>query len=105
MKLEGDFEDSINSGGYGIHTGGSMGNDYSFYVGGDTYESDIVSDDMGNINVEVLMIISKWFHVHENQIPFILTTEGIMGDTIKQMQLKENGRVNNWHGVFRFYPK
>ena len=77
MQLEGDFNTVSN--GYTTHTGGTNGVDFSFNkIFPITEITDI------NINME----INNWY---KNPEIFDLTTNGIMGDIIKQTILKANG--------------
>ena len=86
MKLEGDFNDSLS--GYGTHTGGAMGMDYSFNnIDGISL---IVTDDLGNVDVNINMEINNWYRT-PNQIEFSTYGMGIMGNMQMQMDLKENG--------------
>ena len=89
MKLEGDFNDSIS--GYGTHTGGTMGMDYSFNNIDDI--SLIVTDDLGNVDVNINMEINNWYKT-PNQIEFSTYGMGIMGNMQMQMDLKKNGMTD-----------
>ena len=89
MKLEGDFNDSLN--GYGTHTGGTMGMDYSFNNIDDI--SLIVTDDLGNVDVNINMEINNWYKT-PNQIEFSTYGMGIMGNMQMQMNLKQNGMTD-----------
>jgi len=89
MKLEGDFNDSLN--GYGTHIGGTMGMDYSFNNIDDI--SLIVTDDLGNVDVNINMEINNWYQT-PNQIEFSTYGMGIMGNMPMQMDLKQNGMTN-----------
>jgi hypothetical protein len=89
MKLEGDFNDSLS--GYGTHTGGTMGDDYSFNnIDGISL---IVTDDLGNVDVNINMEINNWYKT-PNQIEFSTYGMGIMMDTVMQMNLKQNGMTD-----------
>ena len=89
MKLEGDFNDSLT--GYGTHTGGTMGMDYSFNnIDGISL---IVTDDLGNVDVNINMEINNWYRT-PNQIEFSTYGMGIMGNMQMQMNLKENGMTD-----------
>ncbi|MGY8988160.1 MAG: MbnP family protein [Flavobacteriales bacterium] len=89
MKLEGDFNDSLS--GYGTHTGGTMGMDYSFNnIDGISL---IVTDDLGNVDVNINMEINNWYRT-PNQIEFSTYGMGIMGNMQMQMNLKENGMTD-----------
>ena len=89
MKLEGDYNNMLQ--GYGTHTGGSMGNDYSFN------KSFVISlnvdDNLGNVSIDINMEINNWYQT-PNQIEFSTYGDGIMGDMEKQMQLKQNGMTD-----------
>ena len=89
MKLEGDFNDSLS--GYGTHTGGTMGMDYSFNNIDDISLS--VNDDLGNIDVNINMEINNWYKT-PNQIEFSTYGMGIMGNMQMQMDLKQNGMTD-----------
>ena len=86
MKLEGDFNDSLS--GYGTHTGGTMGMDYSFNNIDDI--SLIVTDDLGNVDVNINMEISNWYQT-PNQIEFSTYGMGIMMNMQMQMNIQMNG--------------
>ena len=89
MKLEGDFNDSLS--GYGTHTGGTMGMDYSFNNIDDI--SLIVTNDLGNVDVNINMEINNWYKT-PNQIEFSTYGMGIMGNMQMQMDLKQNGTTD-----------
>jgi len=89
MKLEGDFNDSLS--GYGTHTGGTMGDDYSFNNTNNI--SLTVDDDIGNISININMEINNWYN-SPNQIEFSSYGMGIMMNMEKQMQLKQNGMTD-----------
>ncbi len=89
MKLEGDFNDSLS--GYGTHTGGTMGMDYSFNNIDNI--SLIVTDDLGNVDVNINMEINNWYKT-PNQIEFSTYGMGIMGNMQMQMNLKQNGMTD-----------
>jgi hypothetical protein len=88
MRLEGAYINDSTL--YNTHTGGTMGNDYSF-----THHSPIslIVDpysftDGGQITIN--MEISNWYRT-----PNTISLAGsIMGDMMKQMQLKENGMTD-----------
>jgi len=98
MKLEGSFDNILS---YGTHTGGTMGMDYSFNNIDDI--SLIVTDDLGNVDVNINMEINNWYQT-PNQIEFSTyytihmtsgdTIAGIMMSMEKQMQLKQNGMTD-----------
>ncbi|MBT3571622.1 MAG: hypothetical protein HN498_04585 [Flavobacteriales bacterium] len=94
MKLEGDFNDSLS--GYGTHTGGTMGGDYSFNNTNDI--SLTVNDDLGDISIDINMEINNWYQ-GPNEIEFSTYVNpdgsaGIMMNMEKQMQLKANGSLD-----------
>lgn len=89
MKLEGDFNDSLS--GYGTHTGGTMGMDYSFNNIDDI--SLIVNDDLGSVDVNINMEINNWYKT-PNQIEFSTYGMGIMGNMDMQRDLKQNGMAD-----------
>ena len=89
MILEGDFNDSLS--GYGTHTGGTMGDDYSFNNTNNI--SLTVDDDLGNVSVNINMEINNWYQA-PNQIEFSSYGMGIMMNMEKQMQLKQNGMTD-----------
>ena len=89
MKLEGDFNDSLS--GYGTHTGGTMGGDYSF---NNIYDiSLIVTDDLGNVDVNINMEINNWYKT-PNQIEFSTYGMGIMMNMMMQMNIQMNGMTD-----------
>jgi len=89
MKLEGDFNDSLS--GYGTHTGGTMGGDYSFNNIDDI--SLIVTDDLGNVDVNINMEINNWYKT-PNQIEFSTYGMGIMMNMMMQMNIQINGMTD-----------
>ena len=89
MKLEGDFNDSLS--GYGTHTGGTMGGDYSFNDINDV--SLTVDDDLGNVSIDINMEINNWYKT-PNQIEFSSYGMGIMMNMPMQMDLKQNGMTD-----------
>jgi len=89
MKLEGDFNDSLS--GYGTHTGGTMGGDYSFNDIKDV--SLTVDDDLGNVSIDINMEINNWYKT-PNQIEFSSYGMGIMMNMPMQMDLKQNGMTD-----------
>ncbi|MDG2264172.1 MAG: hypothetical protein P8L19_03870 [Flavobacteriales bacterium] len=94
MILEGDFNDSLS--GYGTHTGGTMGGDYSFNNTNDI--SLTVNDDLGDISIDINMEINNWYQ-GPNEIEFSTYvnpdgSSGIMMNMEKQMQLKANGSLD-----------
>ncbi len=82
MQLEGDYINNLQ--GYATHTGGTNGEDFSFSK---TFS---INGNIENNNtiVEINMELNNWYK-NPNTINF--TTDGIMGDEIKQALLKENG--------------
>lgn len=84
MKLEGNFTN--DSSFYNTHIGGSMGADYSFI------NSDVISlvtdKTTSEANISINMEINNWY---QNPNSITLSSDGIMGNTTIQMQLKENG--------------
>lgn len=83
MKIEGRFD---NNSFYNTHTGGTMGVDYSFKK---SFPINITTIEDGTIHeVVIAMDLNNWY---ENPNTISLTTDGIMGDTIVQPELKENG--------------
>ena len=86
MKLEGDFNDSLS--GYGTHTGGTMGGDYSFNNVDDI--SLTVDDDLGNVSININMEINNWYQT-PNQIAFSSYGMGIMMNMMMQMNIQMNG--------------
>ena len=86
MKIEGDFNDSIS--GYGTHTGGTMGRDYSF-----NHLENIslfIDDDLGDVSVNINMELNNWYS-SPNQIVFSSYGNGIMGNMQMQMDIQMNG--------------
>ena len=86
MKIEGDFNDSIS--GYGTHTGGTMGEDYSF-----NHLENIslfIDDDLGDVSVNINMEINNWYS-SPNQIEFSSYGMGIMGNMQMQIDIQMNG--------------
>jgi len=91
MILEGDFNDSLS--GYGTHTGGTMGMDYSFNNIDDI--SLIVTDDLGDISIDINMEINNWYQ-GPNEIEFSTYVNpdgsaGIMMNMMMQMNIQMNG--------------
>ena len=86
MKLEGDFNDSLS--GYGTHTGGTMGGDYSFNNVNDI--SLTVDDDLGNVSINIDMELNNWYQT-PNQIEFSSYGMGIMMNMMMQMNIQMNG--------------
>jgi len=91
MILEGDFNDSLS--GYGTHTGGTMGMDYSF--NNIDHISLIVTDDLGDISIDINMEINNWYQ-GPNEIEFSTYvnpdgSSGIMMNMMMQMNIQMNG--------------
>ena len=87
MKLEGDFNDSLS--GYGTHTGGTMGGDYSFNNTNNILLS--LDDDLGNVSIN--MEINNWYN-SPNQIEFSSYGMGIMMNMMMQMNIQKNGSTD-----------
>jgi len=84
MKLEGAFDNDSTF--YNIHTGASMGNDYSITK---SFPINLTSIENGNIHIiDINMNINNWF---SNPNTITLSTDGIMGNMQRQMELKQNG--------------
>ena len=86
MKLEGDFNDSIS--GYGTHTGGTMGGDYSFNNTNNI--SLTVDDDLGSVSININMEINNWYKT-PNQIELSSYGMGIMMNMMMQINIQMNG--------------
>jgi hypothetical protein len=84
MKLEGNFTNDTTF--YNTHTGGTMGMDYSFTQ--NNVISLITDEKTLDVSLSINMEIKNWY---QNPNTISLTTDGIMGDSNKQMQLKQNG--------------
>ncbi len=85
MQLEGDFTTALQ--GYATHTGGTDGIDFSF-------NKDFpVAINIENANTTVIinMEINNWYN---NPNTIALTSDGIMEDSNKQIQLKQNGMID-----------
>jgi len=89
MKIEGDFNDSIS--GYGTHTGGTMGKDYSFNHVENISLS--VDDDLGDVSININMEINNWYN-SPVQIEFSSYGMGIMGNKEIQRDIKMNGEAD-----------
>ena len=89
MKIEGDFNDSIS--GYGTHTGGTMGEDYSFNHVENISLS--VDDDLGDVSININMEINNWYN-SPVQIEFSSYGMGIMGNMQIQMDIQMNGEAD-----------
>jgi len=86
MKIEGRFD---NNSFYNTHTGGTMGIDYSFKK---SFPVNITTIEDGTIHeVVIAMDLNNWY---KNPNTISLTTDGIMGNMQRQMELKENGIEN-----------
>jgi hypothetical protein len=84
MKLEGRFDNDTTF--YNTHTGGTMGVDYSFKK---SFPINLTSIENGNIHIiDINMNINNWF---SNPNTITLSTDGIMGNMQRQMELKQNG--------------
>jgi hypothetical protein len=85
MQLEGDFTTALQ--GYATHTGGTDGIDFSFN------KNFPVAINIENANTTVIinMEINNWYN---NPNTIALTSDGIMEDSNKQMQLKQNGMTD-----------
>ena len=85
MQLEGDFTTALQ--GYATHTGGTDGIDFSFN------KNFPVAINIENANTTVIinMEINNWY---DNPNTITLTSDGIMEDSNKQMQLKQNGMTD-----------
>ena len=87
MKLEGAFNNDSTF--YNTHTGGTMGMDFSFNK---KFDISLISNSSNqNADLNINMEINNWYN-SPNAIE--LTTDGIMGNKAKQMQLKENGNLD-----------
>ena len=86
MKLEGAYINDTTK--YNTHTGGTMGMDYSFNNIDDI--SLIVTDDLGNVDVNINMEINNWYQT-PNQIEFSTYGMGIMMNMMMQMNIQMNG--------------
>jgi len=85
MQLEGDFTTALQ--GYATHTGGTDGIDFSFN------KNFPVAINIENANTTVIinMEINNWYN---NPNTIALTSDGIMEDSNKQIQLKQNGMTD-----------
>ncbi len=85
MQLEGDFTTALQ--GYATHTGGTDGIDFSFN------KNFPVAINIENANTTVIinMEINNWYN---NPNTIALTSDGIMEDSNKQIQLKQNGMID-----------
>jgi hypothetical protein len=85
MQLEGDFTTALQ--GYATHTGGTDGIDFSFN------KNFPVAINIENANTTVIinMEINNWY---DNPNTIALTSDGIMEDSNKQIQLKQNGMID-----------
>ena len=89
MKLEGTYINDSTF--YNTHTGGTMGNDYSFNK---SFAISLnVDDNLGDASIDINMEINNWYQT-PNEIAFSTYGAGIMGDMAKQMQLKLNGMTD-----------
>ena len=85
MQLEGDFTTALQ--GYATHIGGTDGIDFSF----NNNFPIAINIENANTTVIINMEINNWY---DNPNTIALTSDGIMGDGNKQMQLKQNGMTN-----------
>ena len=85
MQLEGDFTTALQ--GYATHTGGTDGIDFSFNKNFPA----AINIENANTTVIINMEINNWY---DNPNTITLTSDGIMGDSNKQMQLKQNGMTD-----------
>ena len=84
MKLEGAFNN--DSSFYNIHTGASMGNDYSITK---SFPINLTSIENGKTHdITINMKINNWF---SNPNTIILSNDGIMGNMQYQIELQQNG--------------
>ena len=88
MKLEGSYNNDSTF--YNTHTGGTMGNDYSFNNADNI--SLTVDDDLGNVSINVDMDINNWYN--SPQIEFSSYGMGIMMNMMMQENIQENGRAD-----------
>jgi len=86
MKLEGAYNNDSTF--YNTHTGGTMGDDYSFNNVEDI--SLTVDDDLGNVSINLNMEINNWYN-SPNPIEFSSYGMGIMMNMIMQMNIQTNG--------------
>tara|TARA_B100001758_G_C18416906_1_gene620849 strand:+ start:7529 stop:8353 length:825 start_codon:yes stop_codon:yes gene_type:complete len=84
MKMEGNFEN--DSSFYNIHTGGTMGGDYSIINNNEI--SLITSDTITDVTISINMEINNWY---QNPNLITLSNNGIMGNTPIQIQMQQNG--------------
>ncbi|MBT7481260.1 MAG: hypothetical protein HN677_02580 [Flavobacteriales bacterium] len=94
MILEGDFNDSLS--GYGTHTGGTMGGDYSFNNTNNI--SLTVDDDLGDVSININMEINNWYQ-NPNELEFSTYVNpdgsaGIMMNMMMQMNIQMNGMTD-----------
>ncbi len=84
MKLEGNFTNDTTF--YNTHTGGTMGMDYSFN------HTDVISlitdETTSEANISINMEVNNWY---QNPNSITLSTDGIMGNMMMQMKIKQNG--------------
>ncbi len=84
MKLEGKFDADTTF--YNTHTGGTMGMDYSF---NHNDEISLITDEtISEANISINMEINNWY---QNPNSITLSTDGIMGNMMMQMKIKQNG--------------
>ena len=87
MKLEGAYVNDSTF--YNTHTGGTMGNDYSF----NNNSSISLPVDAEYPFIDINMEINNWYQT-PNEIAFSTYGMGIMMSMEKQMQLKQNGKTD-----------
>ena len=87
MKLEGKFNDETNF--YATHTGGLNTVDYSISK---SFPINIISSQNGSTHsIRISMNLNNWYS-SPNYI--IINSDGIMGNSVLQQKLKENGEFN-----------
>ena len=84
MKLEGNFNNDTNF--YNIHTGSTMGTDYSF--NNSHIIALVINQTKSDIKLSINMEVNNWL---QNPNHVILSNDGIMGDMYMQMQIQQNG--------------
>ena len=89
MKLEGSYNNDSTF--YNTHTGGTMGNDYSFNNADNI--SLTVDDDLGDVSININMEINNWYN-SPNLIEFSSYGMGIMMNMPMQMNIQMNGMTD-----------
>ena len=89
MKLEGSYNNDSTF--YNTHTGGTMGNDYSFNNADNI--SLTVDDDLGDVSININMEINNWYN-SPNLIEFSSYGMGIMMNMMMQMNIQMNGTTD-----------